>query len=93
VGSTGEAGECQSDAQVALCLSQCNLSSLSLLHIWVAPLSKLEVWHEQLLDPIWEASQQDGQSVLDCVLPNSVDRFLQSAKLVDTQLLFQLDEF
>ncbi|MBW4445047.1 MAG: hypothetical protein KME10_28420, partial [Plectolyngbya sp. WJT66-NPBG17] len=38
VGSTGEAGECQSDAQVALCLSQCNLSSLSLLHIWVAPL-------------------------------------------------------
>ncbi|MBW4443670.1 MAG: hypothetical protein KME10_21055, partial [Plectolyngbya sp. WJT66-NPBG17] len=37
VGSTGEAGECQSDAQVALCLSQCNLSSLSLLHIWVAP--------------------------------------------------------
>jgi hypothetical protein len=39
VGSTGEAGECQSDAQVALCLSQCNLSSLSLLHIWVAPVA------------------------------------------------------
>jgi hypothetical protein len=58
VGSTGEAGECQSDAQVALCLSQCNLSSLSLLHIWVAPVANHALKNLTISIP----SQMEGYS-------------------------------